>query len=140
MKPEEVNVLVVDDDAIARSIIVEFLEKFGYRKVIALSDGGSAIKYIQDCHHAVDLILSDWEMPQGTGLQLLKAVRQNSVRKYVKFIMITSQRSQERFKITQAAHWRVDGYIIKPFRGEVLEAKLLELITDLVDESDKSAA
>ena len=128
VKAEEVNILVVDDDAQARSIIVEYLESFGFKKILQFGNGDSAIKYVQDVNKPVDIVLSDWEMPQGNGLQLLKAVRLNPTRKNIQFMMITSQRSQERFKITQAAHWRVDAYLIKPFRGHVLEEKLLFLM------------
>jgi two-component system chemotaxis response regulator CheY len=131
IKAEEINVLVVDDDAQARSIIVEYLESFGFKKIIQFGNGDSAIKYVQDVNKPVDIVLSDWEMPQGNGLQLLKAVRLNPKRKGIQFMMITSQRSQERFKITQAAHWRVDAYLIKPFRGHVLQEKMELLLKRL---------
>jgi two-component system chemotaxis response regulator CheY len=70
------------------------------------------------------LIISDWEMPSVNGLTLLKAVRNNPVRCQTRFIMITSQRSMERFKISQAAQWRVSSYLMKPFRAEALRAKI----------------
>lgn len=138
IKAEEINVVVVDDDAQARSIIVEYLESFGFKKIIQFGNGDSAIKYIQDVSKPVDIVLSDWEMPLGNGLQLLKAVRLNPKRKSLQFMMITSQRSQERFKITQAAHWRVDAYLIKPFRGHVLEEKMHFLMQRLAGASEAS--
>ena len=140
IKAEELNIVVVDDDAQARSIIVEYLESFGFKKIMQFGNGDSAIKYIQDVNKPVDIVLSDWEMPQGNGLQLLKAIRLNSVRKNLQFMMITSQRSQERFKITQAAHWRVDAYLIKPFRGHVLEEKLQFLIKRMSSAQPRSEA
>ena len=121
---DKVNFVVVDDDALARSIIVEFLESFGFSKIKQFGSGESAIKYIQDSRNTVDIVLSDWEMPNGTGLSLLKAIRQNPERKDLHFMMVTSQRSQERFKISQAAKWKVDAYLIKPFRGKVLKEKV----------------
>lgn len=138
IKAEEINILVVDDDAQARSIIVEYLESFGFKKIIQFGNGDSAIKYVQDVNKPVDIVLSDWEMPQGNGLQLLKAVRLNPMRKGIQFMMITSQRSQERFKITQAAHWRVDAYLIKPFRGHVLQEKLELLMKRLSGAAEAS--
>ena len=130
MRIEDFTILVVDDDALARSIIVEYLQAFGFQHIVQYSGGESAIKYVQDVNKPVHLVLSDWEMPGSNGLALLKAVRQLPQRKHLKFMMITSQRSQERFKISQAAKWRVDAYLMKPFRGQVLKDKILELLQE----------
>ena len=72
----------------------------------------------------MELVLSDWEMPQVDGLTLLKAIRKNPLRRRLRFIMVTSQRSMERFKVTQAARWQVSAYILKPFRLHLLKEKL----------------
>ncbi len=136
----DLSIVVVDDDALARSIIVEFLQSFGYSKIKQFGSGDQAIKYIQDVNNPVDLVLSDWEMPNGTGLSLLKAVRCNTVRKDLHFMMVTSQRSQERFKISQAAKWRVDAYLIKPFRGKVLREKVDELAQSAMRERAKQVS
>ncbi len=136
----DLSIVVVDDDALARSIIVEFLQSFGYSKIQQFGSGDQAIKYIQDVNNPVDLVLSDWEMPNGTGLSLLKAVRCNTVRKDLHFMMVTSQRSQERFKISQAAKWRVDAYLIKPFRGKVLREKVDELAQSAMRERAKQVS
>lgn len=121
-------ILVVDDDAMVRDIIMEYLQTFGYRNVTLMKDGASAVRYLQNPNHRVDLVISDWEMPELDGLGLLQAVRRSPLRKDVKFMMITSQRSQERTKITRAAHWKVDAYIVKPFRGGVLKEKVDALL------------
>ncbi len=67
-------------------------------------------------------------MPEVDGLVLLKAVRNSPLMANAKFIMVTSQGSQERFKITRAAKSRVDAYMVKPFRGDVLKSKLYEVL------------
>jgi len=121
-------ILVVDDDAMVRDIILEYLQTYGFKQVILMKDGSAAVRYLQNPKHRVDLIISDWEMPELDGLGLLQAVRRNPARKDTKFLMVTSQRSQERSKITRAAHWKVDAYIVKPFRGTVLKEKVEQLL------------
>lgn len=121
-------IMVVDDDAMVREIISEYLHTYGYRNILLMNTGAMAVRYLQNPKHLVDLIISDWEMPELDGLGLLQAIRRNPDRKDTKFLMVTSQRSQERTKITRAAHWRVDAYIVKPFRGTVLKEKVEQLL------------
>jgi two-component system, chemotaxis family, chemotaxis protein CheY len=132
-------IMVVDDDAMVRDIINEYLQTFGYRNIILLKDGASAIRHLQNPHHKIDLIISDWEMPELDGLGLLQAVRRSPFRKDTKFLMVTSQRTQERSKITRAAHWKVDAYIVKPFRGTILKEKVEQLL-GITSDSDSDAA
>jgi len=128
-------IMVVDDDAMVRAIIHEYLESFGYKNVIVMPDGEAALKYLRVGSNHVDLIISDWEMPKLNGLGLLQAVRHNQSRKDVKFLMLTSQRSQERFKITKAVRHHVDAYMVKPFQGEVFKLKVEQLLAEEKQES-----
>jgi two-component system, chemotaxis family, chemotaxis protein CheY len=121
------SILVIDDDAMVKSILVEYLQNMGFQNVFAAKSSEQALHLIQDPKKSIELIISDWEMPEVSGLTLLKAVRNNPHRAAVPFIMVTSQRSMERFKITQAAQWQVSSYIIKPFRQETLKAKIWEV-------------
>ncbi|MEK6556557.1 MAG: response regulator [Bdellovibrionota bacterium] len=123
-----ISILLVDDDAMVRSILTEYLAAMGFKNVRVAKDGDDALKLIQDAKFAIDLVISDWEMPEVTGLALLKAVRSNSNRADTPFIMVTSQRSMERFKITQAAQWKVNSYIMKPFRQNILKTKIFEVM------------
>ena len=129
-------IMVVDDDAMVRDIIKEYLEAFGYTNILIMNNGAEAIRHLQNPANRVDLIISDWEMPELNGLGLLQAVRKSPHRKDTKFLMITSQRSQERFKITRAAQSKVDAYIIKPFRGRVLREKVDQLLFGIHNEED----
>lgn len=123
-----ISILLVDDDAMVRSILTEYLAAMGFKNVRVAKDGDDALKLIQDAKFAIDLVISDWEMPEVTGLALLKAVRSNPNRAETPFIMVTSQRSMERFKITQAAQWKVNSYIMKPFRQNILKTKIFEVM------------
>ena len=127
-KSPALAILVVDDDAMVRSVMVEYLEAMGFNNVYAAEDGEEALNLIEDKKYAIDLIISDWEMPEISGLTLLKAVRNNEHRAETPFIMVTSQRSMERFKISQAAQWQVSAYILKPFRQDSLRAKIWETL------------
>lgn len=124
-----VNILVVDDDTMCRNIIVSQLALIGLHRVIEAKNGAEGHKYVLDTTTRIDLIICDWEMPKADGLTLLRAVRQHRTRAKTPFIMVTSQASQERMKITKAKLHDVDGYIVKPFHSAVLREKVLEILT-----------
>ncbi len=104
-----IHILVIDDDAMVRDVLCEYLSTFGFVNVTEATTASRALKMIHDQKIQIDLVLSDWEMPEHNGLTMLKAVRNSPHRKDTKFIMITSQKSMERMKITQAANWRVNS-------------------------------
>lgn len=134
----KLTVMVVDDDAMVRYIVVEYLRSFGFRNIVEAKNGVDAVKYFRDPTHPLDLIISDWQMPRMDGHVLLKAVRNDPHRSAVKFIMVTSQASQERFKINRAKLLSVDGYIIKPFHGDVFRDKILQVL-QIGDSGNKAA-
>src|SRR4051812_40026566 len=123
-------VLVVDDDKMIRDIVIQHLRAIGFQKFIEAGDGSEAYKHLVDATQRVDLILCDWEMPRTDGLTFLRAVRKNRGRSGTPFIMITSQQSQERLKISKAKKNLVDAYIVKPFRAETLRQKVFEVLFD----------
>ena len=107
-----------------RDIVIEYLNSFGFQNVIEAKTSVEALKMIQSHQQNIGLVLSDWDMPTPTGLDLLKSFKSNSIRQGAKFIMITSQKSVERIKIAQAASFGVDAYIVKPFRAHTLKEKI----------------
>ncbi len=129
LKVERLFVLVVDDDEVVRKLIVEHMASFGFKNFIECKDGAEGFKYIIDPIQKVDLVISDWEMPRTDGLTFLRAVRASKHKADVPFIMITSQQSNERMKITSARQNHVDSYIVKPFRGETLREKVFQVLT-----------
>jgi two-component system, chemotaxis family, chemotaxis protein CheY len=137
MTPEQKKqtFLVVDDDGQVRDILIGYLKSFGFEKIIEAKDGKAALKIIQNHTQKIDYIISDWEMPHVDGLTLLRAVRKDPAREMIKFIMVTSQGSRERIKITKAAQSRVDAYVVKPFRGQVLLEKINNLMNGVIDSS-----
>lgn len=129
VKPALVAVLVVDDDEMIRHIIIQQLRGLGFQRFLEASNGTEAFKFVLDPLIKVDLIICDWEMPKTDGLTLLKAVRGTRHRSQIPFIMVTSQQSQERMKITKAKRAQVDAYIVKPFRAETLREKVFQVLS-----------
>lgn len=122
-------ILVVDDDKMVLEVLVDYLKSFGFTNIVAVSDSKKALKLIQDPSTHYDLIISDWEMPEVSGLVILQSVRKNDQKAQTHFIIVTSQQSMERFKISRAAHWHVNAYIVKPFRATVLKEKIWQVMS-----------
>jgi len=131
------TIMIVDDDDGVREIIKDYLTMYGFRTFIEARDGAEAYRYVLDTIQRIDLIISDWEMPRTNGLALLKAVRAHNLRYSTPFIMITSQQSQERLKITNAKLHAIDSYIIKPFRSDILREKVFQALK-ITDETAKA--
>ncbi len=140
MKASLLTVLIVDDDPMIRNIVIQNLKTIGFQKFLEASNGSDAHKFILDPLQNVDLIICDWEMPKTDGLTFLRAVRTHRTRSAVPFIMVTSQQSQERMKITKAAQHEVSAYIVKPFRAETLRQKVFQVLFDAMEKiTDKKA-
>lgn len=123
------NFLVVDDDDGARQIIVDYLTAFGYKNLHQAKDGAEAIEILNKTK--IDFVISDWDMPGTTGYDLLMALRNDERFKGIPFVIVTSPVSEEKEKIADAATASVDGYILKPFRAEVLREKIDHALSNL---------
>lgn len=114
------KVLVVDDSAVMRQIIKKNLKELGFTDLIEAEDGAAGLKKAGE--EPVDLIVSDWNMPNMTGLEFLKGVRADDKLKGISFIMVTSEADKE--KIMEAVQAGVNQYIVKPFNAMQLEEKI----------------
>lgn len=114
--------LIVDDDENARRIVADYLSSYGYTDFFEAGDGNEALKILSE--QKIDFIISDWEMPEPNGLDLLRKIKLDPKFSKIPFVMITSPSSEEKFKIEDAAFSKVDGYILKPFRAHVLRDKI----------------
>ena len=116
------KVLVVDDSAVMRQIIKKNLKELGFTfsELLEAEDGALGLKKAGE--EPVDLIVSDWNMPNMTGLEFLKAVRADADLKGIAFIMVTSEADKE--KIMEAVKAGVNQYIVKPFNAMQLEEKI----------------
>ena len=115
-----IKVLVVDDFATMRRIVKGVLKQLGFNDIIEAEDGIMAMKELQK--EKIGLIVSDWNMPNMTGLDLLKAVRADAELKDTPFLMVTAEGQKE--NVVQAVQAGVSNYIVKPFTPETFSAKL----------------
>ena len=124
----EMTILIVDDDKTIRDIIMQNLRGIGFQRFLHAADGVEGFKQIQSSKVPVDLILCDWDMPKADGLTLLRAIRGEGLYRKTPFIMVTAQQTQERLKISQAAKYNVDAYIVKPFQADILRTKVMQVL------------
>lgn len=114
------KVLVVDDFATMRRIVKGVLKQLGFIDIIEAENGSSALDELKK--EKVGLIVSDWNMPKMTGLDLLKAVRGDEKLKSIPFIMVTAEGQKE--NVLEAVKAGVSNYIVKPFTPETFNEKL----------------
>jgi two-component system, chemotaxis family, chemotaxis protein CheY len=112
------KVLLVDDSGIMRKIILRVLNAIGINDVVEASDGAEALKLFGT--DSFDIVLSDWNMPNMTGIEFLKAVRATGSK--VPFVMITTEAEQSR--VLEAIQAGASNYMVKPFEQDTLMAKL----------------
>lgn len=117
------KVLIVDDFATMRRIVKNILTQLGYKNIIEADDGSTAVDVLKN--QKVDLIISDWNMPKMTGLELLKHVRADASLANTPFIMVTAEAQQD--NIILAVKAKVSQYIVKPFTAETLGEKITKV-------------
>ncbi|HMO18009.1 MAG TPA: response regulator [Oligoflexia bacterium] len=134
--PSDILLLLVDDDLSIRKLIKTICMSFGIKKIIEAADGRDAVQLLKNppasrpgeslSKRKFDCIVSDWMMPDMTGIELLRHVRKDP--KYIEtpFILLTAERDQD--NVRQAIEAGCDDYIIKPFTSDDLEKKLRRLL------------
>ncbi|SPF43734.1 chemotaxis regulator transmitting signal to flagellar motor component [Syntrophobacter sp. SbD1] len=124
MAYKNLTVLVVDDFVTMRRIVRKILRDLDFENIIEAEDGTAALEVLKTTK--IDLIVSDWNMPKMTGLELLKEVRANDKIKDTPFLMVTAEAQKE--NIVEAVKARVSNYIVKPFTAATLEEKLAKIV------------
>lgn len=112
------KVLVVDDFATMRKIIKNVLKQIEIEDVLEAESGKHALTVLKG-EPAVDLIISDWIMPEMTGIEFLKACKAEDAYKGIPFIMVTAEAQKD--NIMEAIKSGVDNYIVKPFTPDKLK-------------------
>lgn len=125
MFPPTTKFLVVDDHQTMRKIVKKILTGLGYTKIEEAEDGKPALEKIKsafDSPEPFECIISDWNMPGMTGLDLLKAVRAEAKGKGLPFVLATAEGEQT--NVIEAAKAGVSDYVVKPFSADTLNEKL----------------
>lgn len=123
---KNMRILVIDDFQTMRRIIINLLRQLGFTNMTEADDGSTAWEKLQVEH--VDLIVSDWNMPKMTGMDLLRKVRSSDKYKTTPFIMVTAEGKRE--NVIAAVQAGVSNYIVKPFNAATLKEKLSKVIGD----------
>lgn len=114
------RVLVVDDFSTMRRIVKNILRQLGFNNVVEADDGTTAWEVLNK--DRIDFIISDWNMPQMTGIELLRKVRASEEFGHLPFLMVTAEAQQE--NIIEAAQAKVSNYIVKPFTADTMKQKI----------------
>jgi two-component system chemotaxis response regulator CheY len=117
--------IVVDDFATMRKIIKKVLSELGYTNIDEAEDGDKALPMIQESAKTgkpYQCIISDWNMPNMEGIDLLKACKADGSLKDIPFMLVTAEGEQK--QIIEAAKAGVSDYVVKPFNAQTLKEKL----------------
>lgn len=114
------KILIVDDFSTMRRIIKNLLRDLGFNNTDEADDGNTGLPKLQSGNY--DFLVTDWNMPGMTGIDLLRAVRADERLKSLPVLMVTAEAKKE--QIVMAAQEGVNGYIVKPFTAQTLKEKI----------------
>lgn len=123
MADPKMKFLVVDDFSTMRRIVRNLLKELGFVNVDEAEDGAVALQKLNNM--PFDFVVSDWNMPNMDGLQLLQTIRATPHLKHLPVLMITAEAKKE--NIIAAAQAGASGYIVKPFTAATLNEKLAKI-------------
>lgn len=127
MSDKNLRFLVVDDFATMRRIVRNLLQDLGYKHIEEAEDGQDALNKLRTGEF--DFVVSDWNMPNLDGLELLKTIRVDPAMAKLPVLMVTAEAKRE--NIIAAAQAGANGYIVKPFTAATLEEKLSKIFEKL---------
>ncbi len=116
--------LVVDDSSTMRRIIINTLNKLGHTDVVEASNGREGIDRLASAR--VDMIITDWNMPEVSGIEFIRAVRTQETTSRVPVLMVTTNAAKD--DIVEALRAGVNNYVVKPFTPETMKEKIEGLL------------
>ena len=123
MADNNTKFLVVDDFQTMRRIVGNLLKELGFTNVEEAEDGTRALQMLKE--KKFDFVVSDWNMPNMTGIELLKHIRADAGLKHLPVLMVTAEAKKE--NIIEAAQAGASGYVVKPFTAATLDEKLKKI-------------
>lgn len=127
MADKNMSFLVVDDFPTMRRIVRSLLKELGFTNVDEAEDGQDALNKLRS--GSFEFVVSDWNMPNLDGLEMLKEIRQDEALKDLPVLMVTAEAKKE--NIIAAAQAGANGYVVKPFTAATLEEKLNKIFDKL---------
>jgi two-component system, chemotaxis family, chemotaxis protein CheY len=120
-----IKFLIVDDSVTMRRIVVNSLRNIGYDNFVEASEGKEAIEKLTSDNN-INFVITDWNMPGVSGLELVKTLRSNSKYSALPILMVTTRGVKE--DIIEALQAKVSNYIVKPFTPNVLKEKIEQIL------------
>lgn len=121
---KSMRILVVDDFPTMRRIVRNLLKELGFSNVEEAEDGVMGLARLRAGHF--DFVVSDWNMPNMDGLDMLKAIRADAALAHLPVLMVTAEAKKE--NIIAAAQAGANGYVVKPFTAATLDEKLSKIV------------
>ena len=121
------RVLVVDDFATMRKIVRNVLKQIGFDNIVEAEDGQIALQVLKN--EDIGLVVTDWNMPNMTGLELLEKIRSNPKTAKLPVLMVTAEGLKE--NVVAAVKAGVNNYVVKPFTADILQEKLEQIFKKL---------
>ncbi|EPC04278.1 chemotaxis protein CheY [Litchfieldella anticariensis FP35 = DSM 16096] len=127
MADKNMSILVVDDFPTMRRIVRSLLKELGFTNVEEAEDGQDGLSKLKTGNF--EFVVSDWNMPNLDGLEMLKQIRADDALKHLPVLMVTAEAKKE--NIIAAAQAGANGYVVKPFTAATLEEKLNKIFEKL---------
>ena len=124
MVDKNMKILVVDDFPTMRRIVRNLLKELGFSNVDEAEDGAAGLARLRG--GGFDFVISDWNMPNLDGLEMLKQIRADSALTHLPVLMVTAESKKE--NIIAAAQAGASGYVVKPFTAATLDEKLSKIL------------
>ncbi len=124
---KNMRILIVDDFSTMRRIVKNLLNDLGFTNTAEAEDGNAALAALRASKF--DFVVTDWNMPGMTGIELLREIRADGNLSKMPVLMVTAEAKRE--QIIEAAQAGVNGYIIKPFTAATLQEKLAKIFERL---------
>jgi two-component system chemotaxis response regulator CheY len=117
--------LVVDDSVTMRRIVANSLKAIGYEAFVEAGDGKEALSKLSG-DDSINFVITDWNMPEVSGLELVKSIRSTDKFAKLPILMVTTRGLKE--DIVEALQAKVNNYIVKPFTPQILREKIDQIL------------
>lgn len=124
----DLKFLVVDDSVTMRRIVINSLKNLGYETFIEANDGKEALERLA-ADETINFVITDWNMPVISGLELVKAIKGDANLAKIPVLMVTTRGIKE--DIIEALQAKVNNYIVKPFTPHILKEKIDQILAAL---------
>jgi len=121
----DLKFLVVDDSVTMRRIVINSLKNLGHQDFIEATDGRDALEKL-GADNSINFVITDWNMPNVSGLELTKAIRNHDNFNSLPILMVTTRGVKD--DIIEALNARVNNYVVKPFTPQILKEKIEQIL------------